>query len=152
MNSNALHCVHLLFIYFQQKDIQDMQIARGKSNIKASSLSSSLLKKKKFSISLASLRNAEQHHSRQLKRSRKTSRIKPDSETWALRKVSQTPWLHASSLSHSTLVLLQNSLIFTKAISEALYTNSQIEEMQACNSFAKISRIHSENTIVQSWI
>lgn len=90
MNSNALHCIHLLFIYFQQKDIQDMQIARGKSNIKASSLSSSLLKKKKFSISLASLRNAEQHHSRQLKRSRKTSRIKPDSETWALRKVSQT--------------------------------------------------------------
>lgn len=92
VNSNALHCIHLLFIYFQQKDIQDMHRARGKSNIKASSPSSSLLKKKKknFSVSLASLRNAEQYHSRQLRRSRKTSRIKPDSETWALRKVSQT--------------------------------------------------------------
>lgn len=65
-----------------------MQLARGKSNIKATSLSSPLLKKK-ISISLGSLRSAEQNHSRQFKRSRKTSTIKPDSETGALRRVCQ---------------------------------------------------------------
>lgn len=145
MNSNALHCTHL-YIHFQQKSTQDTQLAQGKS--KATSLSSSLLKKKVLN-SLASLKNTEQNHSRELKRSRKTSMTKPDSETWALRRV-KWPWLIL--LSHSTLLLLQKYVIFTKAVSEALYTNSQTKEVQVCNSFVRRSRIHPENITVQSWI
>lgn len=131
-----------------------MQIARGKSNIgksniEASNLSSFLLKKSLYQFS-----QPQKYRTavlRQLKRSRKTARIKPDSETWGLRRQSvKLPWLQASFLSHSTLLLLKNYLIFTKAIQRHLYTSSQTEETQVCNSSARISRINPDKTTVQN--